>query len=205
MSIEYWKDIPGYENLYQASNLGRIRSLDRVVRHNYGGTAIKKGRILKPHISSSYIGSKHRWQARLSKNGRVCFPVWARCIWEAFNGPIPDGMQCNHIDEDPTNNRLDNINLMTPKENTNWGTGIERRAKTCSKSMIGKKTYSKNPNSKMVMEYDKNGVPFMLWFSLKAAAEYHNCHYSSIWKNIVGKNANSSGISFKYYTKTEAD
>lgn len=50
MEKEIWKDIPGYEGLYQPSNYGRIRSLDREVRHNYGGIAVKKGKILTPSL-----------------------------------------------------------------------------------------------------------------------------------------------------------
>ena len=45
-----------------------------------------------------------------------------RLVYEAFNGEIPDGMYVNHIDEDKTNNHISNLNLMTPKENSNWGT-----------------------------------------------------------------------------------
>lgn len=51
---------------------------------------------------------------------------WHRVIWTFFNGTIPDGMQVNHINEVKTDNRLVNLNLMTPKENSNWGTRTER-------------------------------------------------------------------------------
>lgn len=61
-----------------------------------------------------------------------------RVVFETFSGsPIPEGMQVNHINEDKTDNRFDNLNLMTPKENVNWGSGIERRAKSHSKTMKG--------------------------------------------------------------------
>ena len=59
-----------------------------------------------------------------------------RIVYETFSGePIPEGMQVNHIDEDKTSNFFANLNLMTPKENTNWGSGIER----CRKARINGK------------------------------------------------------------------
>ena len=58
-----------------------------------------------------------------------------KVVYEAVTSePIPEGMQCNHINEDKTDNRFCNLNLLTPKQNVNWGTCIERRAKTHSKA-----------------------------------------------------------------------
>ena len=62
----------------------------------------------------------------MCEEGKHTFQVH-RLIYEAFNGPIPQGLQVNHISEDKEDNRLINLNLMTPKENTNYGTGIDRR------------------------------------------------------------------------------
>lgn len=195
--MEEWRDIPDYEGLYQASNLGRIRSLDREVNHNYGGKAVKKGKILKPH--KRICCGKERWQAHLQKDGKNTGFVWSRCIYTAFYGPIPEGMQVNHIDEDPTNNKLDNLNLMTPKENTNWGTGVERRAKATSASMKGKHLYEQNPKSRGIMEYNKDGIPVCFWFSIKGAAEHHNKAYVTILYNLSGKSKSlRDGTYFKY-------
>lgn len=195
-SMEEWRDIPGYEGLYQASNLGRVRSLDRLVQHNYGGTAVKKGKILTPRHG--------RGQVTFIKDGVRSYPLVSRLVYSAFNGPIPEGMQVNHINEDFTDNRLENLNLMTPKENTNYGTGIERRAKTLSKRMKGQHLYEDNPNSKAVMEYNKDGVPICFWFTLKAAAEHHGKRYSSIWRIIVGKSKSLKDGTYFKYTKKEA-
>lgn len=136
MKKEIWKDIPGYEGFYQASNYGRIRSLDREVRGRYGNIAVKKGKILKPH--KTIVCGKERWEAKLSKNGKRFYFVWARCIYSAFYGPIPEGMQVNHIDENPSNNCLENLNLMTPKENSNWGTHKARTGKGHEKAILQK-------------------------------------------------------------------
>lgn len=179
MEEEIWRDIPDYEGLYQASNMGRIRSLDRVVTHNYGGIAVKKGRILKPRPG--------RGQVTLIKNGIRTYPLVSRLVYSAFYGPIPEGLQVNHINEDFTDDRLENLNLMTPKENTNWGTGITRRAKTTSAALKGKQLYEENPNAKPILEYTLSGEFVKEWDCLKKAADHYGAHYSSLWLCATGK------------------
>ena len=108
---EIWKDINGYEGLYQISNLGRVKSF-------YSGYV----KILKLKITNGY------YRIGLRKNGKRKFYQIHRLVYETFIGEIPQGIQVNHINEVKTDNRLENLNLMTPKENINWGTGIQRRA-----------------------------------------------------------------------------
>lgn len=128
LPAEIWADIKGFEGLYQVSNLGQIMSLDRI---DSIGRVIK-GKILKPFID------KHGYQrVQLCKNGKRKKFFVHRLVYSAFNGEIPDGLVVNHINECKTDNRLCNLNLMTSKENTNWGTGIERRSKAQSKVCIG--------------------------------------------------------------------
>jgi hypothetical protein len=62
-----------------------------------------------------------------------------RLIWTVANGEIPEGMQVNHIDENKGNNSISNLNLMTPKENTNWGSGIKRSTNKRSKPIVALK------------------------------------------------------------------
>jgi len=106
---EEWRPIPGYFGLYDASNFGRIRSL------KFG-----KVKILKP------FGKKDYLRIELNKDGKRKRYSVHRLVYEAFNGEIPEGMQVNHINEIKTDNSLWNLNLMTPKENSNYGTGIQR-------------------------------------------------------------------------------
>lgn len=119
--VEIWKDIRGYIGLYEASNWGRIRSLDRWIKCSNGRLRFFKGGILK--LSKTKDGYL---KVDLWKNGNVKTFLVHCLVWEAFNGPIPEGMQVNHIDENKLNNRLDNLNLMSHKDNINWGTRNKR-------------------------------------------------------------------------------
>ena len=108
---EIWKNIPNYEG-YQVSNLGRVKSF-------YG----LKEKILKPKITRGY------YQVHLHKNSIGKWYSIHRLVFEAFNGTIPEGLQVNHINEVKTDNKLENLNLMTAKENCNWGTRNEKISK----------------------------------------------------------------------------
>ena len=128
---EVWRDIPEYEG-YQVSNLGRIKSLERIDA---------RGHRVNERVLKQLINSIGYYQVGLCKNSKVRFYLVHRLVWIAFNGTIPEGLQVNHINEVKSDNRLSNLNLMTCKENINYGTAIERRAKKringkCSKSVL---------------------------------------------------------------------
>lgn len=83
-----------------------------------------KEKILKPKLTRNGY-----YRVALCKNSIRKFYLVHRLVFEAFNSTIPEGLQVNHKNEIKTDNRLSNLNLMTCKENVNWGTGIERRVK----------------------------------------------------------------------------
>lgn len=130
--MKIWKDIPGYEGLYQASNEGQIRSLDRTIMYSDGIAHRCKGRVLK--LGTHRCGYLN---VHLCKNCTERIFYVHRLVWMTFNGEIPEGMEVNHINEDKTDNRLCNLNLMTRKENVNFGTRTERMVKTKSKPVVG--------------------------------------------------------------------
>ena len=107
---EVWKDIPGYEGLYQVSNTGKVKSM------NYRRSGVP--RILTPRDNG--FGYQRVRICNSDKKYR-CHCVH-RLVWEAFNGPIPEGLQINHKDENKSNNSLRNLEVVTPKQNTNYGT-----------------------------------------------------------------------------------
>lgn len=121
---EIWKDIPNYEGLYQASNLGRVKSLERFRKGKNGSLVPVKEKILK----SSMLNSGY-YQVGLTKQSILKFYLVHRLVWEAFNGSISEEYEINHINEKKFDNRLENLNLMTHRENVNYGTGIERSTK----------------------------------------------------------------------------
>ena len=114
MEKEIWKDIDGYEGLYQVSNLGRVKSL----HHN-------KEKILK----GSY-NSKGYYFVKLCKNGISKSIFVHRLVAQEFI-PNPDNLPIvNHKDENPRNNNVDNLEWCTQKYNANYGTVRERQAQT---------------------------------------------------------------------------
>lgn len=118
MDIELWKPIEGYEGLYEISNLGRVKRLERYTYDSIGRKQSFKEMLIKLHKDSNHYYLK----VNLYKNG-VGKPFYIhRLVYETFVGEIPEGMQVNHIDENKENNRVDNLNLMTPSQNINWGT-----------------------------------------------------------------------------------
>ncbi len=114
---EIWKAIPKFEGLYEASTLGRIRSVDRIVwRDNRWGQLTPhklKGRVLR----QAKPKKARYWYACLSKGNHARPREVHRFVIETFRGPCPKGMECCHNDGNPANNRLDNLRWDTRKNN----------------------------------------------------------------------------------------
>lgn len=167
---EIWKDIEGYENLYQVSNLGNVRSL----RHT------------KPHLITQTKNRNGYLQVALSicSNKLKKFYVH-RLVAQAFI-PNPNNLpQVNHKDENKLNNRAENLDWCTPKFNINYGTSLERRAKAQT---------NRKDLSKPVLQFDKNGNFINEYQSMSDATRKTGIHFSHISKVCKGKvNYNSAG------------
>jgi hypothetical protein len=125
---EIWKDIPGYEGYYQASDLGRIRSLDRMMYPPHTKETLRKGKIISPSINPkgyNIIG--------LYKDGKGKYTSVHRLITTTVLGK--SDLHIDHIDGNKINNRLDNLRYCTVRENNtfrNWD-----RSKGFSSSFVG--------------------------------------------------------------------
>lgn len=108
-----WKPIPGYEGIYEASNHGNIRSLDRTVEHINGYNRTLRGRTLQP-VTNPRHG---HLTVVLSKNGIRHRRYIHQLVMEAFVGPRPHGQLVRHLDDNPTNNHLQNLAYGTQTHN----------------------------------------------------------------------------------------
>ena len=126
--IEQWRPIKGYEGIYEVSNLGRVRSLDRIImkpnpRNGVIQSFSKKGTIKKQVLINSGYLKVMLSAGRKTKNLTV-----HRLVAEAFL-PNPDKLpQVNHKDEDKTNNCVSNLEWCSEKYNTYYGAHTQTRA-----------------------------------------------------------------------------
>lgn len=129
---EIWKDIEGFEGLYQVSNLGRVKSLERVIIRKNG----RKIPCREKNLTSS-IGAFGYYRVNLCKNGRQFTKKIHTLVAEHFIGKRPEGYDVNHIDENKANNAVSNLEYVTRKENINHATRNIRSAKTKGKPVLG--------------------------------------------------------------------
>lgn len=164
---EEWREIEGYEGLYQVSNLGRVRSLDRVVMKSNGVLLLVKGRILKLRPDTNgYI------RACLSKDAvEICHSVHRLVAMAFIDNPL-NLLEVNHKDENKKNNSVDNLEWCTSLYNNNYGSHNERHSKTCreKKMYIG----GSNPRSRKVR------CENIIFDCLKECAEHYSIKYHTM-------------------------
>ena len=133
---EIWKPIVGYEGFYEVSNTGKIRSVDRFTRGPSGKD--ERTRLVKGRIRRVYLNKSGYYQVGLQTDSRQSCKqhLVHRLVAQAFI-PNPDNLpQINHKDENKQNNHVDNLEWCTSQYNVNYGTGLKRRSKNKSKSVV---------------------------------------------------------------------
>lgn len=169
---ERWRDIFGYEGLYKVSDWGRVRSLDRIVRHKRFGTMRVKGRILRLALSGSYSKylSVNLYKAGVQTTTRV-----HRLVAAAFLGPCPDGMEVCHNDGNSVNNIISNLRYDTRANNC-----LDRRREG---------THCGQPVKR------SDGITFI---NMHVAAEESGCHATNICRVCTSKGKTAGGYGWEY-------
>jgi NUMOD4 motif/HNH endonuclease len=116
---ERWLPVVGYEGFYEVSDLGRVRSLDRLVGNQWGTQTPKAGRVLKPGLR----GPRGYLSVTLCVDHKVKHRLVHQLVLEAFTGPRPgpstglNRIEGRHLDDDPSNNTPANLAWGTRQEN----------------------------------------------------------------------------------------
>lgn len=168
MPGEVWKDIEDFPN-YQVSNMGRVKSFCQQ----------KEGKILKQNfVRNNYLS------VGLYYNGKTKTFRVHRLVALAFI-PNPENKETiNHINEVKTDNRVENLEWMTVKENIRWGTGIQRRAESISIS---------------VYEYDKQGNFLKEYKSCTSCEEENGYYKGHLWR-CASKTGDINYLGDKFYS-----
>lgn len=170
---EIWKPVIGYEELYEVSNIGRIRSL------NSG------------EIKVNFLCKNGYYYCHLYKNNKCNFKKVSRIVAEAFI-PNPNNFPCvNHKNEVKTDNRVENLEWCTYKHNSNWG--------SCSKRMI--KTRNKNNSKnkeKPVLQFTLDGEFVAEYKSVAEAGRQTGIKAALISRICIGRRKSTGGFKWRY-------
>lgn len=195
--MEIWKDIKGYEGLYQISNLGRIKSFLRFNGHKY----INREKILK-------------WQnnnyptVRLANNGQIKQYLVHRLVAETFIPNYENKPCVNHKNGNKKDNRADNLEWVTHKENTVHAYNHNLIKKTSIKKKTTilenvKKAWA--ANKKAVNQYDLDGNFLKQWNSMSEASSFLKVTVTGISDCCRGKWRTSGGYIWKYENSDTKD
>ena len=211
MDNEVWKDIKGYEGLYQISNYGRVYSVKRKI--------VRKQKLVKGYL---VVG--------LNKNNVAKTLSVHRLVAMHFINNEESKEEVNHIDEVKTNNHVSNLMWCTPKENSNWGSRRERLSKANKRRFVRPLSLDQTPTVKVLKlpkvklsnkpsGYVEKRVKFKpgmnggkevyvldkktgdvvdRFVSVKAAARFYNLRQSNISYVCAGKLKTTGGYKFKF-------
>lgn len=170
-TMEEWKDIKGYEGLYQVSNLGRVKRLQ--------GMAPRKGKGMLPikeHILKGHINNKHKIVELCGK------PMYVHQLVAAAFIPNPNDFEVvHHIDFKPLNNIATNLIWMSDEEHRKLHSkkiGIQR--------------------SKKIYQYTIDGKLVKIWDKLNDAAKALSINQGSISNCASGKCKTYKGYKWSY-------
>lgn len=182
---EEFRDIKGYEGLYQVSNYGRVKSLEKkqLLKSKNQHTSFCSYRITKEKILTN-IYCKGYCRVTLSKKNEKKIFSNHRLVAIAFI-PNPNNLpEVNHKkDNEKSNNKIDNLEWVTSKENCNYG---ERNNKISDKK------------NKKIIQYDLKFNKIKIWGSISEASKHYNTTVSNIVLCLKKHNKTAIGYIWRY-------
>lgn len=158
---EIWKDIEGFEGLYQVSNKGRIKSLSRTTSGKKHGIHKLKEKILKPSKCGKY------YQIYLRKDGNNKRFYIHRLVGKAFLECLNDNLDINHKDGNPSNNKVDNLEWVTRSQNIKHSYEVLKRVKNTE----GFNEY-REKHKRKINQYDLKGNFIKQWNCISDAEKF---------------------------------
>ena len=186
MCEEIWKDITGFESLYQVSNLGRVRAL------HFGGHKERRIGILKLINSSTGY-----YVVNLFKDGKYAQRYIHRLVADAFI-PNPGGKPVvDHINTNAKDNRVDNLRWATIKENVNNPISAKRRIDKTRHVFLGK-SGAKSYVARRVVQKDLQGNVIRIWDCMSDAWKSFGLDSGAITHCCKGERKTAGGYCWDY-------
>lgn len=171
---EVWKDIKGYEGLYQVSNLGRIKSLRVWAGNKFTKKYKKREKILKQGLQKNGYCFILLYKGKKPKTFRV-----HRLVAQAFIENPNMYSEVNHKNKNKQNNNVDNLEWCTRNYNMIYG-GIDKK------------------KLKKVLQFNKDGVFIKEWDSIINVCKILDINHSSIVNNCRGRRHSAGGYIWRY-------
>ena len=191
MQQEIWKDIEGYEGLYQVSNLGRVRSVDRIILRS-STPQFSKGK----NISQQPLNSGYMVVSLWNKKKRKAFTVH-RLVANAFL-PLQQGKdEVDHINGIRTDNRVNNLRWCNRKENVNFPIARSKYLSS-NKERIEHIRMAKAKHSLKLVQLTLDGTIIKEWNSVKQASKSLGIQENNVYAVCIGKRKSTGGYKWKY-------
>ena len=177
---EIWKDIPTYEGIYQASNLGKIKSLERIAIKKYRGNRVVKERIMLGTINEDGYLKVH-----FKNNNRNNSYFIHRLIAQTFIDNPYNKEQINHKDGNKLNNKVDNLEWVTNLENQQhaWRNRLK---------------YYKGQNDIKVLQFNMDNKFIKEYKSITDAHKQCGISLGNICNCCKGKRSSAGGYKWRY-------
>ena len=184
---EIWKDIEGFEGYYQVSNMGRVKSLERIRIANNGKSETAQFPVKEKILSVSKQTQGYS-QVSLCKNGTQKSYRLNRLVANTFIHNPENKPEVNHIDGNKDNNRVDNLE---------WVTSAENQKHKVENGLV-------KPYRRPILQIDDNGNVVAEYGSIKEAAETLNYSKGNICSACNGKrNGRANGYYWRYKFERE--